>query len=55
MPQPIAGLNVRSNLLEGQSTMTDRQFRILLVHLRVIIGIAGFMAGVLLAFAWEYL
>jgi hypothetical protein len=35
--------------------MTDRQFRILLVHLQVIIGIVVFMAGVLAALAWEYL
>jgi hypothetical protein len=48
-------LNARSHLFEGQSTMTDRQFRVLLVHLRVIIGIVGFMAGVLVALAWEYL
>jgi hypothetical protein len=35
--------------------VTEKQFRILLLHLRIIIGIVGFMAGVLLAFAWEYL
>jgi hypothetical protein len=35
--------------------MTDQQFQIVLRHLQVMIAILGLMAGVMLAFAWEYL
>lgn len=35
--------------------MTVEQFKTLLIHLRVLIVIAGFIAGILVAFAWQYL
>jgi hypothetical protein len=35
--------------------MTDQQFSAVLLHLRIIIGLLGFVVGILLAFAWEYL
>ena len=35
--------------------MTDDQLKAILVHLRVLIVITGFMAGIMLALAWQYL
>jgi hypothetical protein len=35
--------------------MTDQQFASLLLHARILIGLLGFIVGILLAFAWEYL
>jgi hypothetical protein len=35
--------------------MTDQQFRLLLIHLRIIMALLAFITGILLAFAWEYL
>jgi hypothetical protein len=35
--------------------MTDQQFKTIVAHLQVMIAILGVMAGVMLAFAWEYL
>jgi hypothetical protein len=35
--------------------MSDEQFRIVLRHLQVMIALLGVTAGVMLAFAWEYL
>jgi hypothetical protein len=35
--------------------MSDEQFRIVLLHLQVMIALLGVMAGTLLALAWEYL
>jgi hypothetical protein len=37
--------------------MTDEQFRSVLIHLRIIIAILAFVAGILLALAlaWAYL
>ncbi len=35
--------------------MTEEQYRGLLLHLRILIVLAGFIVGILLAFAWEYL
>ncbi len=35
--------------------MTDQQFKAMLFHLRVIIALLGFVAGIMVAFAWEYL
>jgi len=35
--------------------MTAEQFRSLLIHLRIVIVLLGFVVGILLAFAWEYL
>jgi hypothetical protein len=34
--------------------MSDQQFKALIVHLRVLIGIAGFQAGLVLFVAWQY-
>jgi hypothetical protein len=36
-------------------SMSDHQFRVFLAHIRVIIAIVGVQAGIMLAFAWEYL
>jgi hypothetical protein len=38
-----------------EAEMTDQQFQLVLRHLQVMIAILGLMAGVMLAFAWEYL
>jgi len=35
--------------------MTDQQFRLVLIHLRIIMALLLFITGILLAFAWEYL
>jgi hypothetical protein len=35
--------------------MTDDQFSSILIHLRIIIVILGFIAGILAALAWAYL
>ena len=35
--------------------MTDHQFRLLLIHIRIIMALLAFITGILLAFAWEYL
>jgi hypothetical protein len=35
--------------------MTDQQFKTIVGHLQVRIAILGVMAGVMLAFAWNYL
>ena len=40
---------------ELPAQLTDEQYRGLLLHLRILIVLAGFMVGILLAFAWEYL
>jgi hypothetical protein len=37
------------------ASMTDQQFRAVLIHLRIIMGLLAFIVGILLAFAWEYL
>jgi hypothetical protein len=37
------------------AAMTDEQYRGLLLHIRILIALAGFIVGILLAFAWEYL
>jgi hypothetical protein len=35
--------------------MSDQQFKIILVHLQVLIATTGLQAGIMLAFAWQYL
>jgi hypothetical protein len=35
--------------------MTDQQFTAVLLHLRILIALLGFMVGIMVAFAWEYL
>jgi hypothetical protein len=35
--------------------MSDHQFRIILRHIQVMIAVLGIQAGIMLAFAWEYL
>src|SRR5437870_5814539 len=34
---------------------SDQQFTALLLHLRIMIVLLGFIAGLMVAFAWEYL
>ena len=35
--------------------MTDQQFAAIVLHLRILIVLLGFVAGILIAFAWYYL
>ena len=35
--------------------MTAEQFRSLIIYPRIVIVLLGFLVGILLAFAWEYL
>jgi hypothetical protein len=35
--------------------MSDQQFKVIVVHLRVLIVTTGIQAGVLVALAWAYL
>jgi hypothetical protein len=35
--------------------MSDQQFQMVLRHLQVMIAILGMIAGIMLAFAWQYL
>ena len=35
--------------------MTEQQFNGVLMHLRIMIALLGFIAGIMIAFAWEYL
>ncbi len=37
-----------------ESKLTDQQFRSVITHLRIIIAILGFVAGILVALAWAY-
>jgi hypothetical protein len=39
----------------AQQEMTDEQFRVVLIHLRIIIAILAFAVGIMIAFAWQYL
>jgi heme/copper-type cytochrome/quinol oxidase subunit 2 len=40
---------------DGACLMTNHQFQIILRYLQVVIAILGLIAGVMLAFAWQYL
>lgn len=35
--------------------MTDEQFRAIQTYLRIAIAILAFIAGIMIAFAWQYL
>ena len=35
--------------------MTDQQLTVVLLHLRILIALLGFMVDIVVAFAWEYL
>ncbi len=35
--------------------MTDQQFTAVLWHLRIPIALLGFIVGIMVAFAWQYL
>jgi hypothetical protein len=39
----------------ARQPMTDQQFTAVLLHLRILIALLGFMVGIMVAFAWEYL
>ena len=39
----------------ARQLMTDQQFTAVLLHLRILIALLGFMVGIMVAFAWEYL
>jgi hypothetical protein len=53
---------VHVNLLEeaafeliGGDHVTEQQFSIVLFHMRVILGLVGIQASIMLGFAWKYL
>jgi hypothetical protein len=35
--------------------MTDEQHKAILIHIRIVIVLLAFIAGILIAFAWHYL